>query len=197
MTWVCLLNKKSEAFTKFKRFKELIENESDMKLKCLKSDNGGEFVSNEFGNYCNEHGIKRQFSAARTPKQNGVVERKNRIVLEMARTMVNEAGISDKFWPQAVHTIVHILNRALLRNNADKTPYELWKGRPANIKHFRFFGSKCYIRREDRTGKFDSRVDEGILLGYSSTSTAYKCFNLRLNRIVESINIRIDESPQE
>ena len=106
--------------------------------------------------------------------------------------MLNEAGISDKFWPQVVHTAIHILNRALLRNNTDKNPYELWKGRPANIKHFRVFGSKCYIRREDRTGKFDSRVDEGIFLGYSSTRKAYKCFNLKLNRIVESINVKID-----
>ncbi len=134
-------------------------------------------------------------SVARTPQQNGITERKNRIVLEMARTMLNEVGISDIFWPQAVLTAVHILNRALLRNNADKTPYELWKGRPANVKHFRVFGSKCYIRREDRIGKFDSRVDEGILLGYSSKSKAYKCFNLRLNRIVEIINVRIDDSP--
>ena len=122
-------------------------------------------------------------------------KRKNRTVLEMARTMLNEAGISDKFWPQAVHTVVHILNRVLLRNNADKTPYELWKGRPANVKHFRVFGSKCYIRRDNRIGKFDSRIDEGILLGYSSKSKAYKCFNLRLNRIVESINVKIDDSP--
>ena len=70
---------------------------------------------------------------------------KNRTVLEMARTMLNEAGISDRFWPQAVHTAVHTLNRALLRNNSDKTPYELWKGRPANVNYFRVFGSKCYI----------------------------------------------------
>ncbi len=71
--------------------------------------------------------------------------------------MLNEAGISDKFWPQGVHTVVHILNRALLRNNVDKTLYELWKGRPINIKHFRVFGRKCYI---SKFGKFDSRVDE-------------------------------------
>jgi len=145
MTWMCLLNKKSEAFGHFKRFKEQIENESDMKIKCLRSDNGGKFTSNEFNDYCHEHGIKRQFSAARTPQQNGVAERKNRTVLEMARTMLNEAGISDRFWPQAVHTAVHTLNRALLRNNTDKTPYELWKGRPANVNYFRVFGSKCYI----------------------------------------------------
>ena len=115
----------------------------------------------------------------------------------MARTMLNEVGINDMFWPQAVHIVVHILNRALLRNNADKTPYELWKGRPANVKHFRVFGSKCYIRREDKIGKFDSREDEGILLGYSSTKKAYKCFNMRLNKIMESINVKIDGSPQK
>ena len=63
----------------------------------------------------------------------------------MARTMLNEVGINGKFWPQAVHTTIHILNRVLLRNNADKTPYESWKGRPENVKHFRVFGSKCYI----------------------------------------------------
>ena len=113
----------------------------------------------------------------------------------MARTMINEAGISHKFWPQAVHTTVHILNRALLGNNSDKTPYELWKGRPANINYFRVFGIKCYIKREDKVGKFDSRVDEGILLGYYSKSKAYKCYNHRLNKVVESINVRIDDYP--
>jgi len=197
MTFVFLLNNKSEAFRHFKHFKEQIENESDMKIKCLRSDNGGEFTSNEFNDYCSEQGIKRKFSAARTPQQNGVAEIKNRKVMEMARTMLNEAGISDRFWPQEVHTAVYIINRALLRNNTDKTPYKLWKGRPGNIKHFRVFGSKCYIRREDRIGKFDSRVDERILLGYSSRSKAYKCYNLRLNKIVESINVKIDDYPSE
>ena len=138
-TGVCLLNKKSEAFRHFVSFKGRVENETDMRIKCLRSGNGGEFTSNEFNNYCSEHGIKRQFSVARTPQQNGVAERKYRTVLEMARTMINKVGINDKFWPQAGHTTVHILNRALLRNNYDKTPYELWKGRPANINYFRVF----------------------------------------------------------
>jgi hypothetical protein len=76
-----------------------------------------------------------------------------------------------------------------------KIPYELWKGRPTNVKHFRVFGSKCYIKREDgRMGKFDSRVDKGVLVGYSSTRKAYKCYNLRLNKVVESINVTIDET---
>jgi hypothetical protein len=119
-------------------------------------------------------------------------------VQEMARTMLMDSKLTDVFWVQAVHTTVHIQNRGMLRNNSDKTPYELWKGRPTNVKHFRVFRSKCYIKREDgRIGKFDSRVDKGILVGYSRKRKAYKCFNLRLNRIVESINVTVDETMVE
>jgi hypothetical protein len=109
----------------------------------------------------------------------------------MARTMLNDSKLSDIFWGQAMHTTVHILNIGLIIRNSDKTPYELWKGRPTNVKHFRVFGSKCYIKREDKKiGKFDSRVDEGIFVGYSCKIKAYKCYNLRLNKIVESINVK-------
>jgi transposase InsO family protein len=79
MTWVCFLKKKSKAFECFRVFKELVENETDLKIKCLRSDNGGEFTSNEFRDFCEEQGIKRQFSTTRTPQQNGVVERKTKL----------------------------------------------------------------------------------------------------------------------
>jgi hypothetical protein len=195
MTAVFFLKNKSEAFENFKVYKEMVENEMDSKIKCLRSDNGGEFTSKEFMDYCNSHGIKRQFSVARTPQQNGVVERKNMTVQEMARTMLMDSKLVDIFWTQAVHIVVHIQNRVMLRNNTDKTSYELWKGIPTNVKHFEFFGSKCYIKREDgRMGKFDSRVDKGVFVGYSITRKAYKCYNLRLNKVVESINVTIDET---
>jgi transposase InsO family protein len=161
MTTVCFLKNKSEAFENFKIYKEMVENEMDSRIKCLRSDNGGEFTSKEFMDYCSNHGIKRQFFVARTPQQNGVVERKNRTVQEMAQTMIMDSKLTDIFWTQAVHTTVHIQNIVMLRNNTDKTPYELWKGIPTNVKHFRVFGRKCYIKREDgRMGKFDSRVDK-------------------------------------
>jgi transposase InsO family protein len=161
MTAVFFLKNKSEAFENFKIYKEMVENEMDSKIKCLRYDNGGEFTSKEFMDYCNSHGIKRQFFVARTPQQNGVVERKNKTIHEMARTMLMDSKLTDIFWTQAVHTTVHIQNRVMLINNTNKTPYELWKGRPTNVKHFRVFGSKCYIKREDgRMGKFDSRVDK-------------------------------------
>jgi hypothetical protein len=113
----------------------------------------------------------------------------------MDRTMLKDSKLSNIFWVQALHIVVHILNRGMLKNNSDKTPYELWKGRPTNVIHLRVFESKCYIKREDdKVGKFNSRVDKDILVGYSNKSKTYNCCNLRLNKIVESINVKIDEA---
>ena len=87
------------------------------------------------------------------------------ITQEMAQTILMDYKLTYIFWTQVVHTSVHIQNRAMLRNNTNKTTYELWKGRPENVKHFRVFGSKCYIKREDgRMGKFDSCVEKEYLL---------------------------------
>jgi hypothetical protein len=75
----------------------------------------------------------------------------------MARTMLMDSKLTDIFWVQAVHTTIHIQNKEMLRNNNDKTSYDLWKGIPTNVNHFKIFRSKCYIKREDgRIGKFDS-----------------------------------------
>jgi adenylate kinase family enzyme len=113
----------------------------------------------------------------------------------MERTMLKDSKLSNIFWAQAVHTTIHILNRGMLISNSDKTPYELWKGIPTTVKYFRVFGRKCYIKREDdKVGKFDYRVDEGILVRYPSRRKEYKFYNLRLNKIVESINVNIDEA---
>jgi hypothetical protein len=101
----------------------------------------------------------------------------------------------DVFWTHEVHTTIHIQNRENIRNNSDKTPYDLWKGRPTNVNNFKVFGSKLYIKREDgRMGKFDSHVDKGILVGYSSKRKGYKCYNLRLKKVVEIINVTVDET---
>jgi hypothetical protein len=195
MTIVFFLNKKSEEFKSFNTYKEMVEIETKLKIKCLRSNDGGEFSSKEFMEFCSEHGIKRQFSVAKTPQQNRVVERKNKTIHEMDRTMLMDSKLIDVFWVQEVHTIVHTHNKGMLINNNDKTPYDLWKGRPTNVKHFRVFGSKCYIKREDgRIEKFDSRVDKCILVGYSSKMKSYKCFNMRLNIIMESINVMVDET---
>jgi transposase InsO family protein len=118
MTAVFFLGNKSEAFENFKVYKEVVENEMDSKIKCLRSNNGEEFTSKEFMDYC----IKRKFFVARTPQQNGVVERKNKTIHEMARTMLMDSKLIDISWPHAVHTTIHIQNRVMLRNNNDKNP---------------------------------------------------------------------------
>jgi hypothetical protein len=109
--------------------------------------------------------------------------------------MLMDSKLTDIFWTRVVHIVFQIQNKVMLRNKTDKTPYELWKGRPTNVKHFIVFGRKCYIKREcDRMGKFESHLDKGILVGYSSTRKAYKCYNLILNKVMESINTTIDET---
>jgi len=194
MCWVFFLKEKSEAFQKIKTVKIVVENEIGKKLKCLRYDNGGEFTSKEFNLFCENYGIKRQFSVARTPQQNGMVERRNRTIQEAARTMLNEAKLSDGYWREAISTTVHTLNRGQLKVNSKKTPYELWYGRTPTVKYFRVFGSKCYIKNlDDNLGKFDARSDEGIFLGYAPNKKAYRCFNFRLHKVVESADVKVDE----
>jgi hypothetical protein len=145
--------------------------------------------------FCSKHGIKRNFSATRTKQHNGVAERKNMTFQEMARTMLKDSKLGDIFWPHVVHTTIHIHNIGMLRTRNDKTPYEVWKGRPTNVKNFRIFGSKFFIKREDgKLGKFDSRVYEGIFLGYSRKRKEYKCFKLIFDNVMESVNVTIDET---
>ena len=198
MMWVYFIKYKSEAFECFRNLKTLVENGKDSKITFLRTDRGGEFTSNEFDEFCKVHGIKRELSTTRTCKKNGVVERRNRTVQEMARTMLIVTDLQPKFWREAVRTTVYTSNRTQLRPDNENTPYELWKGRPTLVKYFKIFGSKCFIKINDGSpGKFDSRVDEGIFLGYSTRSKAYKCYNFLLKKIVESIDVKIDEDLPE
>jgi len=197
MTWVTFLKEKSKSLDKFKYFKEMVENELDMKIKCLRSDRGGEFTSNEFNMFCENHQIKRHIYAPRTPQWNGVVERKNMTIQEAVRTMIKEANLLEVYWREAIHTAIYIQNRVQVKLNDTKTPYELCYGRIPTTKYLNFFGSKCYKRRDEELGKFDERCDEGIFLGYSNKSKAYSCYNERLRKIVQRANFKVDEDIQK
>jgi hypothetical protein len=194
LTWVAFLKEKAESFEKFKVFKALIETQIGKRLKAIRLDWGGEFMSRDFKEFYDEHGIRREYTIPRTPQENGVVERKNKTLQEMAKSMMNEKNIGQTYWVEEIHTTVHVLNKAHLRPQSDKTPYELWFGRLASIKHFRVFGSKCYIKNNDENlGKYDDRADEGIFLGYSTKIKGYRCYNKRLHKMVDCIDIKIDE----
>lgn len=193
ITWACFLKEKSKEFEKFRTFRPMIENEMNLRLKCLRSDRGGEPHQMNLKNTVKNMVEKDKSLQARTPQQNGVVERKNRIVPEMARTLLNESKLTDRFWKD-VHTTIYILNKMQPRPNSSKTHYELRTGRTTSVSHFRVFGSKCYIKCDDENlGKFDARSNEGYFVGYCSRSKAYKCYNMRLRRIVESIHVKFDE----
>ncbi|KAH9686293.1 Integrase catalytic domain-containing protein [Citrus sinensis] len=192
---VLFLANKDDALDAFKVLYKKLQNEKGYDIICIRSDHGGEFKNHAFENFCNNLGIGHQFSSPRTPQQNGVVERKNRSIQEMARTMLNENALPKYFWAEAVNTTCYVLNRVLIRSYLNKTPYELWKDRKPNIGYFKVFGCKCFIlNTKDNFGKFDPKYDVGIFLGYSNTSKAYRVYNKRTLVVEESMHVTFDES---
>ncbi|KAG9450314.1 hypothetical protein H6P81_010279 [Aristolochia fimbriata] len=164
------------------------------KIVRIRSDHGREFENLEFAQFCNDQGITHEFSAPKTPQQNGVVEHKNRTLQEMARTMIHAKNLPHKLWAEAVHTACHIVNRVYLRAKTQTTSYELWKGRSPRIHYFREFGAPCYVLRDrEYLSKFDSRSTEGIFVGYSRNSHAYRVYFKQANIVIESVNVRIDD----
>ncbi|KAH9649255.1 Integrase catalytic domain-containing protein [Citrus sinensis] len=194
-TWVLFLANKDDALDAFKVLYKKLQNEKGHDIICIRSDHGGEFENHAFENFCNNLGIEHQFSSPRTPQQNGVVERKNRSIQEMARTMLNENALPKYFWAEAVNTACYVLNRVLIRPHLNKTTYELWKDRKPNIGYFKVFGCKCFIlNTKDNLGKFDPKSDVGIFLGYSNSSKAYRVYNKRTLVVEESMHVTFDES---
>ena len=124
---------KDDAYDVFNIFCTQVQSEKSLKILRIRSDHGGEFENEPFATYCEVHGIIHEFSAPRTPQQNGVVERKNRSLQEMARTMMHETKLAKYFWAEAVNTACYIQNRIYIRPILNKTTYELFKGRKPNI----------------------------------------------------------------
>ena len=105
-------------------------------MVCLRSDHGTDFENSRFIDFCNEHGVDHNFSAPRTPQQNGMVEQKNQTLEDITRTMLIASGLPRHFWTEALNTSCYIINRCMIRPILNKTPYELFKGRKPNIMHF-------------------------------------------------------------
>ena len=169
--------------------------EKSLKIDRIRSDHGKEFENSYMESFSQRLGISQEFSAPITPQQNGVVERRNRVIQEMARAMLYNKDLARNFWGEAVNTACHTVNRVYFGPGSKKTSYKLWKGRKPNVKYFRIFGSTCFIlKNKENVGKFDSRSDEGIFLGYSSTSKAYQVYNKRTMKIMKTVNVVINES---
>ncbi|GJZ39578.1 putative ribonuclease H-like domain-containing protein [Tanacetum coccineum] len=179
-SWVFFLATKDETCGILKTFITEIENQLDHKVKVIRCDNGTKFKNSIMNQFCEMKGIKREFSVARTPQQNGVAERKNRTLIEAARTMLVDFKLPTTFWAEADNTACYVLNRVLVIKPHNKTPYELICGRPPLIDFMKpFVCPVTILNTRDHLGKFDGKTDEGYFVGYSMVSKAMRLFNKR------------------
>ncbi|KAA0051915.1 Retrovirus-related Pol polyprotein from transposon TNT 1-94 [Cucumis melo var. makuwa] len=181
-TWVYFVKKKSEVFGMFKRF------------KALRSDRGGEFTSNEFKTFCVENGVRRPMTVPFTPQQNGVVERKNRTILNMARSMLKCKKMPKEFWAQAVECAVYLSNRSPTRSLWNKTPQQVWTERKPSIGHLRVFGCMAYAHIPDqKRSKLDDKSEKYVFVGYDANSKGYKLYNPVTKKTIVSRDVVFDE----
>ncbi|WVZ93643.1 LOW QUALITY PROTEIN: hypothetical protein U9M48_039608 [Paspalum notatum var. saurae] len=186
---------KDEAFGFLRDLVLRLRNESHKAMRAIRSDNGGEFRNSQFENFCRDLGLEHQFSSPYTPPQNGVVERKNRILIEMARTMLDEHMTTRRFWAEVVNTACYIVNRIFLQAFLGKTLHELWFGRQPSVKHLRAFGCRCFVlKKTGHLDKFESCCLDGIFLGYASSSRDFRVWILEAKQVVETCEVSFDET---
>jgi hypothetical protein len=194
-TWVLFLQEKSQTQETLKRFLRQAQNEFGLRIKKIRSDNGTEFKNSQIEGFHEEEGIKHEFSSPYTPQQNGVVERKNRTLLDMARTMLDEYKTPNRFWTEAINTACYSINRLYLHRILKKTSYELLTGKKPNVSYFRVFGSKRFILiKRGRNSKLAPKAVEGFLLGYDSNTRAHRVFNKSTRLVEVSCDIVFDET---
>jgi transposase InsO family protein len=195
LTWIFFLQEKSQTQETLKRFLRQTQNEFGLRIKKNRSDNGMEFKNSQIEGFFEEEGIKHELSSPYTPQQNGVVERKNRTLLDMARTMLDEYKTPDRFWAEAINIACYSINRLNLHWILKKTSYALLTGKNPNVSYFRVFRSKCFILiKRGRNSKFAPKAVEGFLLGYDSNTRAYRIFNKSTGLDEVSCDIVFDET---
>ncbi|GJR54805.1 retrovirus-related pol polyprotein from transposon TNT 1-94 [Tanacetum coccineum] len=172
-TWVYFLHSKDETPEIIKKFIAQAQLNYKAKVCKIRTDNGTEFKNATLKAHYEKLGIMQQFSTARTPQQNGVVERRNRTLVEAARTMLIFSRLPEFLWAEAVATTCFTQNRSIIHTRHNKTPYELLRGRKPNVEYFHVFGSLCYPTNDrDDLGKMKPKADIGVFIGYSETSKA-------------------------
>ncbi|KAI3747413.1 hypothetical protein L6452_09869 [Arctium lappa] len=193
-TWVKFLRSKDETPDVLITFLKTTQVNLQKLVKFLRTDNGTEFKNNKVEEYLESVGISHQYSAARTPQQNGVVERRNRTLVEAAHTMLSHSDLPLFLRAEAVSTACYTQNRSMVHRRFKKTPYALINNRTPTIKYFHIFGCKCFVLNDrESLNKFSTKVDEGIFIGYSSTSTAFRVYLKKSRTVIESINVTFDE----
>ncbi|WVZ61696.1 hypothetical protein U9M48_011528 [Paspalum notatum var. saurae] len=190
--WPYFLKYKSEVFSAFKEWKVMIENQTEKKVKILRTDNGMEFCSDQFKAYCKSQGIVRHYTIPHTPQQNGVAERMNRTIISRTRCMLSNAGLNKRFWAEATSTACYLINRSPSITLDKKTPIEVWSGSPADYSQWRVFGCTAYAHIDN--GKLEPRAIKCIFLGYQTGVKGYKLWNPQTQKVVLSRNVIFNET---
>ncbi|GJX43418.1 retrovirus-related pol polyprotein from transposon TNT 1-94 [Tanacetum coccineum] len=196
-TWTHFLRSKDETPEVLINFLKLVQRGLHAQLRTIRTHKGINFLNKTLHEYFAQEGTEHQTSTAQTPEQNGIVERRNRTLVEAARTMLSAAKVPLYFWDEAIATTCFTQNRSLVIPRHEKTPYHIINGRKPSVKFFYIFGSLCYIARDgENLDKLKEKGDACIFVGYSTQSRAYRVYNKRTRVIVETIHVNFDELPQ-
>ncbi|KAH0765122.1 hypothetical protein KY285_000993 [Solanum tuberosum] len=193
-TWVYFLREKNEALSKFVEFSSIIEKEFGQKVKCLSSDNGGEFMSTKFFQFCEENGIQRQMTCPNTPQQNGVAERKLAHLSSASLSWIHDKSLPCELWAEAFQCACHVINSLPPWPGKEKTPFESLYDQKPNVSYFRIFGSICYVHvpKSNRT-KLDPKAKRCMFVGYDSYRKGWKCMGPETKKFVTSRDVVFDE----
>ncbi|KAJ9566258.1 hypothetical protein OSB04_002224 [Centaurea solstitialis] len=192
-TWTKFLKTKDETSSLIINFIKAVQVQLKLPVQTVRTDNGTEFKNNILKSFYTSFRISQTFSTARTLEQNGVVERRNRTSVEAARLMLAQSQLPQYLWAEAVNTACYTQNRSIVHRRFGKTPYHILFDRIPSIEHFKVFGCKCYVLNEtENRGKFGSKSDEMIFVGYSDSSIAYRVLNKKTIIVSESINVLFD-----
>ncbi|GJU53577.1 putative ribonuclease H-like domain-containing protein [Tanacetum coccineum] len=193
-TWIFFLATRDETSGILKSFITEIENLVDKKVKIIRCNNGTDFKNRVMSEFYEKEGIKKEFSVARTPQQNGVAKRRNRTLIEAARTMLADSKLPTTFWAEVVNIACYMKNKVLVVKPHNKTSYELFRSRTPALSFMRPFGCHVTILNTlDYLGKFDGKSDEGFFVGYSMNSKAFRVYNIRTRKVEKKLHIRFLE----
>ncbi|KAM2605239.1 hypothetical protein TB2_034059 [Malus domestica] len=173
--YVYLMKYKSESFERFKEFKNEVKKQTGKQIKILRSDRGGEYLSNEFLDYLKECGIISQWTPSGTPQLNGVSERRNRTLMNMVHSMMSSADLPVTFWGYALYTAAYLLNRVPSKS-VSQTPYEIWHGRKPSLNHVKIWGYEAYVKKLEAT-KLEARSVRCYFVGYPRETMGYEFYH--------------------
>ncbi|KAG7536916.1 GAG-pre-integrase domain [Arabidopsis suecica] len=193
-TWLTLLPSKDRVLEAFKNFHTYVTNQYNAKIKIFRSDNGGEYTSQAFKEHLASHGIIHQTSCPYTPQQNGVSERKNRHLMEVARSIMFHTNVPKRFWSDAVMTACYLINRTPTKILHDKSPFEVLTKTKPSLDHLRVFGCVCYVLVPgEQRNKLQAKSTKGMFIGYSTTQKGYKCYVPESRKVLVSRDVKFVE----